>query len=197
MFACFLPLAPAWGEPPYREREVKGLSRFHGSRKALAFLLQKGFVVPGWTRDSMVQFYQVPVSPRFITTDAGWDFFQRMVERAFKAGEKRKALDFSFSLGKILDKILERPFPFARKTALYSGVPFLLSGGGLKGEVSSYLGKKGVQTLRKTVQALRSAESGRRGLKVSFLEKDLPPVFRPEGFYAESEPLKGYWRAIQ
>ena len=174
-----------------------GIRGFPGSPEALSRLLSKGFVVPGWTKETMADFYQAPHLPPFITTDAGWDFFQRMNEKAFKGGEIRKAMALPYFLERILVKALGHGSPSYRKAALYVAVPFRIMGGEMGARVSGALGEEGRRWVSEAVKTVESPSSAQGSFQVPFLEERIPPVVRPESFYASSPLLECYWKAVQ
>ena len=185
--------------PPFQRGQVQGISRFPGTRESLEYLLRHGFVVTGRARDSMVDFYQPPHRlPPFVTTDAAWDFFQRLVEKAFFFGEKGKASSLPSFLKKVLEGVLERRSPSAGKALKYTALACLLSGVPVEKMVTPHLGgARETRELGRFAGLLESEKEDRGRIQPPFLRSGLPPLFRPKSIYAGSETYRRYWRSVQ
>ncbi len=189
------PLAHA--KPPYEAGKVVGIHSFHGSPKARDFLLRKGFVLPGWTRKTMFEFYKAPRIAPFVTTDAAWDFYQRVLEKAFLAGEKRRALFLPHFLRRILGNVLESGDPGMGKAACYAAVSMALMGEGLKEEALTALGKEERALVKATLGKLLHPVGDPEGIQAPFLRFKVAPRFEAQGFYGSSRLLESFWRAYQ
>ncbi len=202
LLSLFVMMGPfrvtAFAAPPYEESRVARISMFRGTREARGVLLRKGFVVAGWTKETMSDFYVVPEVPPFVTTDAAWDFFQRVQEKAFLAGEYRRALSLPLFLRKWLDRVMESEGgPAEVKAVCYTAVPLGLLGCLHEKDLRGPLGKEEREIVEKTLGKIRLSLKDKRDLEIPFLKKKVAPRFDPGSFYRSSRLLSSFWQAIQ